>query len=55
VPVLGPHEDLQALCEKHQVDEIIIASVGLPVHLRHILDHCRDVKARAQILPASAN
>jgi len=52
VPVLGPHEDLQALCEKHQVDEIIIAIPSAsPSHLRHILDHCKDVKARARILP----
>jgi len=52
VPVLGQHEELQALCEKHQVDEIIIAIPSAPPsHLRHILDHCKDVKAKARILP----
>ncbi|MBW6505108.1 polysaccharide biosynthesis protein, partial [bacterium] len=52
VPVLGQHEDIPAICEKHEIDEIIIAIPSAsPSHLRHILDHCKDVKAKARILP----
>ncbi len=52
VPVLGPHEEIPAICEKHGIDEIIIAIPSAsPSHLRHILDHCKDVKAGARILP----
>lgn len=52
VPVLGGHSDIQAICEKHRIDEIIIAiPSATPSRLRHILSHCNDVKARARILP----
>jgi len=52
VPVLGRHEDIPALCEKHEVDEIVIAIPSAsPSHLRHILDHCKELKATARILP----
>ena len=52
VPVLGQHEDIAALCEKHEVDEIVIAiPSATPSHLRHILDHCKELKAKARILP----
>jgi len=52
VPVLGQHDDIPALCEEFGIDEIIIAIPSAsPSHLRHILDHCKDVKAEARILP----
>ena len=52
VPVLGNHEDIPRLCETHRVEEIVIAIPSAPPsRLRHILDHCRDTKARARILP----
>jgi FlaA1/EpsC-like NDP-sugar epimerase len=52
VPVLGRHGAIQALCEEHMIDEIVIAIPSAPPsHLRHILGHCKDVKAKARILP----
>lgn len=52
VPVLGQHAAIPALCEKHGIDEIIIAIPSAsPSLLRHILEHCKDVKARARVLP----
>ena len=50
--MLGNHEDIPRLCEEHRIDEIIIAIPSAsPSRLRYILDSCRDVKARARILP----
>ena len=52
LPVLGGHSDIPKLCEKHGIDEIIIAIPSAPPsQVRHILDHCKDVKAKARILP----
>jgi FlaA1/EpsC-like NDP-sugar epimerase len=52
LPVLGRHSDIPKLCEKYGIDEIVIAIPSAPPsHLRHILDHCKDVKAKARILP----
>jgi FlaA1/EpsC-like NDP-sugar epimerase len=52
LPVMGRHSDISKLCEKHRIDEIIIAIPSAPPsQLRHILDHCKDVKAKARILP----
>ncbi|MEW6719231.1 MAG: nucleoside-diphosphate sugar epimerase/dehydratase [Thermodesulfobacteriota bacterium] len=52
VSVLGDHEDIVALCNVHRIDEIVIAIPSAPPsRLRHILDHCRETKARARILP----
>ena len=52
VPVLGNHVDIPAVCEEHGVDEIIIAIPSAsPSRLRHLLGHCKDVKAEARILP----
>ncbi len=53
LPVMGGHSDIPKLCDKHGIDEIIIAIPSAsPSHLRHILDHCKDVKAKARILPS---
>ena len=50
--VMGGHSDIPKLCEKHRIDEIIIAIPSAPPsRLRHILDLCKDVKAKARILP----
>jgi FlaA1/EpsC-like NDP-sugar epimerase len=50
--VMGGHSDIPKLCEKHGIDEIVIAIPSAPrSHLRHILDHCKDVRAKARILP----
>ena len=52
LPVMGGHSDIPKLCEKHGIDEIIIAIPSAPPsHLRHILEHCKGVKAKARILP----
>lgn len=52
VPVLGGHEDIPDLCEEHDIDEIVIAIPSAsPSRLRHLLDRCRDVRAKARILP----
>jgi FlaA1/EpsC-like NDP-sugar epimerase len=52
VPVLGGHGDIQEICEKHRVDEIIIAiPSATPSHLRHLLGHCQVSKVKARILP----
>ena len=52
LPVMGRHSDIPKLCEKHGIDEIIIAIPSAPPsRLRHILDLCKDVKAKARILP----
>ena len=52
VPVLGRHEEIPALCEEYEIDEIIIAIPSAsPSRLRHILDHCKEVNAKARILP----
>jgi len=52
VPVLGNHVDIPAVCEEYGVDEIIIAIPSAsPSRLRHLLGHCKDVKAEARILP----
>lgn len=52
VPVLGSHMDIPAVCGEHGVDEIIIAIPSAsPSRLRHLLGHCKDVKAEARILP----
>ncbi len=53
VPVLGDHEEIPELCEEHDIDEIVIAIPSAPPsRLRHILEHCRDVRAKARILPS---
>jgi FlaA1/EpsC-like NDP-sugar epimerase len=53
LPVLGGHEEIPALCGMHGIDEIVIAIPSAsPSRLRHILDQCRDVKAKARILPS---
>jgi FlaA1/EpsC-like NDP-sugar epimerase len=52
VPVLGRHEEIADLCKEHDIDEIIIAIPSeSPSRLRHLLDRCRDVRAKARILP----
>jgi FlaA1/EpsC-like NDP-sugar epimerase len=52
VNVLGRHEGIPALCAEHEVDEIIIAIPSAsPSQLRQILNHCKELKAIARILP----
>ncbi len=52
VPVLGRQTEIAAICRKHAIDEIIIAIPSAsPSRLRQILRYCKDVKARARILP----
>jgi FlaA1/EpsC-like NDP-sugar epimerase len=53
VSVLGRHEEIGSLCEEHDIDEIIIAIPSAsPSQLRHILDHCEELRAVARILPS---
>jgi len=50
--VLGGHEGIGDICEKHKVDEIIIAIPSAsPSVVRHIVEHCREVSATFRILP----
>jgi len=50
--VLGGHERIGDLCEKHRVDEIIIAIPSAPPSaVRHIVERCREVSATFRILP----
>ena len=50
--VLGGHERIGDLCEKYQVDEIVIAiPSATPSAIRHIVEHCREVSATFRILP----
>jgi FlaA1/EpsC-like NDP-sugar epimerase len=50
--VLGGHARIGDLCEKYQVDEIIIAIPSAsPSAVRHIVEHCREVSATFRILP----
>ena len=50
--VLGGHVRIGDLCEKHRVDEIIIAIPSAPPSaVRHIVERCREVSATFRILP----
>ncbi len=53
VKVLGGHNQIAAICGKHDVNEIIIAIPSASASVvRHIVEHCRDVSATFRILPA---
>jgi len=50
--VLGGHVRIGDLCERYQIDEIIIAIPSAsPSAVRHIVEHCREVSATFRILP----
>ncbi len=50
--VLGGHGQIGDLCDKHKVDEIVIAIPSAPPSvIRHIVEHCREVSATFRILP----
>ena len=52
IRVLGNHEKIEEICRAHEVEEIIIAIPSAPgFNIRHIVDHCREGKAKFRILP----
>ncbi|MDX1814970.1 MAG: polysaccharide biosynthesis protein, partial [Thermodesulfobacteriota bacterium] len=52
IRVLGDHEKIEEICRVHEVEEIIIAIPSAPgIKVRHIVDHCREGKAKFRILP----
>jgi FlaA1/EpsC-like NDP-sugar epimerase len=52
VKVLGGHGQIAGICEKYDVNEIIIAMPSEPPSVvRHIVEHCREVSAVFRILP----
>jgi exopolysaccharide biosynthesis polyprenyl glycosylphosphotransferase len=52
VPVLGPREDLPALCQRHDVDEVIIASdIAWQDRLLDSLSRWQGPRARISVVP----
>jgi FlaA1/EpsC-like NDP-sugar epimerase len=52
IRVLGNHEKIEEICRTYEVEEIIIAIPSAPgTKIRHIVDHCREGKAKFRILP----
>ena len=52
VKVLGGHGQIEEICRKLEVDEVIIAIPSAsPSVVRHIVEHCRSLSARFRILP----
>jgi FlaA1/EpsC-like NDP-sugar epimerase len=50
--VLGGHGQIEEICRKHDVDEIIFAIPSAPPSVvRHIVEHCRTIPFRFRILP----
>jgi FlaA1/EpsC-like NDP-sugar epimerase len=50
--VLAGHEQIEEICRKYAVKEIIIAIPSAPASMvRHIVDHCVALPARFRILP----
>ena len=50
--VLGGHGDIADICDKYDVNEIIIAIPSAPPSVvRHVVEHCREVSAAFRILP----
>ena len=50
--ILGGHGRIGEICEKYNVDEIVIAIPSAPPSMiRHIVEHCREVTATFRILP----
>ncbi len=50
--VLGGHGQIEEICRKHEVEEVIIAIPSAsPSVVRHIVEHCRSLSARFRILP----
>jgi exopolysaccharide biosynthesis polyprenyl glycosylphosphotransferase len=53
VPVLGGREELPALCERHRVDDVIIASdLGWQDRLLDELSRWRGARARISVVPS---
>ncbi len=56
IPIVGTSEDIEAVCEKHSIDEIIIAIPSAePPEIRDIVKVCQRTKAKVKILPAIAS
>jgi FlaA1/EpsC-like NDP-sugar epimerase len=50
--VLGGQGQIEEICRKYEVDEIVIAIPSAPPSVvRHIVEHCRTIPARFRILP----
>ena len=54
VPVLGNRNDIERICEKNNVDLILIAIHSItPKEKREILEICQRTKAKVRILPST--
>lgn len=55
IPIVGTSDDIEAACEKHGIDEIVIAIPSAePPEVREIVKICQRTKAKVKILPAIA-
>jgi len=53
IEVLGPTEDIRAACEKHLVDEVLIALPDAPQRkIRHLVELCQGMNLRFRTVPA---
>ncbi|MFP4354133.1 MAG: polysaccharide biosynthesis protein [Phycisphaerae bacterium] len=52
VPVMGKTEDIPKLCEKHKIDELLIAMPGAPhKELRRVIEVCEGTTLRYRHMP----
>jgi len=53
IEVLGPTENIRAICEKHLVDEVLIALTDAPQRkIRHLVELCQGMNLRFRTVPA---
>lgn len=56
IPIVGDRNDIPAMVEKYDIDEIVIAiPSATPTTIREILDICQKTEARLKRLPAIAS
>ena len=56
VDVLGSSADVRALCESHDIDEVLIAiSSATPRDIRAVVERCEGINVRFRTIPALAD